>query len=142
MAAGRKEPSREVFQVSVKDIREHPAHQGIPDLAEEGFLSLGKRVRLNGVMEPVEILSEKDAEARGEKKDGSAPVHLRRRRGIRFGTDTRRSEAQADRTADCPAGLAARAGPWAAQVGSGAHTGLAGQVSPIADSLREDGGDS
>ena len=56
-----KKAEREVREVSVKDLKDHPGHEGIPDIGEDGFLSLVESVRLNGVMEPVEILSEDDA---------------------------------------------------------------------------------
>jgi len=74
-----KKAAREVFEVNLKDVKEHPGHDGIPDISQEGFLSLVESVRLNGVMEPVEILSEGDAEARGEKKNAGMLLDGRQR---------------------------------------------------------------
>jgi ParB-like chromosome segregation protein Spo0J len=62
-----KKAARDVFERKVKELKIHPAHEGIPDIAEEPFKSLVASVKLNGVMEPVELLSKADAEARDEK---------------------------------------------------------------------------
>ena len=58
--------AREVFDVNIDDLDVHPGHEGIPDMGEEKFKGLVESIKEEGIRQPVELLSEEEAEARNE----------------------------------------------------------------------------
>jgi len=74
-----KAEAREVFEIPVTEVKEHPGHERVPDMQPDDYLALLQSVKLNGVQVPVEILSEKDAEKRGEKENAGTLVDGRQR---------------------------------------------------------------
>jgi len=75
-----KERAREeVFELALGDIKIHPGHERVPDMGADDYPALLQSVKKNGVQVPIELLSEEDAEKRGEKENAGTVLDGRQR---------------------------------------------------------------
>jgi len=79
MAKQEAKAREDVFEVAVDEIKLHPGHERVPDMGPDDYPALLQSVKKNGVQVPIELLSEEDAEKRGEKENAGSVLDGRQR---------------------------------------------------------------